>query len=163
MKRSKEWPINRSNSFNRLSIPASLATGTPHRAPEISRIQLGNYKAGINTTFPGWGRRRLQVSACTGPIRWKRGATTLQTKKFHRYMFVFFIVSAGSCLHRSLSLYSARCLGSLLPDEGPEIRPRGCTALESFYRAAQARGLQLLPRLFFVFRAEPALTRSTKS
>lgn len=145
-KQRKEYSINRSNSFDRSSIPPD----SRYQAAPLSIRRLENYKAGIKAGFPEEG----EITGKRGPVQFPG----IEAQR--RYKRKSFAVIRSSF---SLSL--------LPPPLPPPPRPvfvagremngntasRGCTALESFYRAAQAPGLQLLPHLFV------ALTRGTKS
>lgn len=141
-KQRKEYSINRSNSFNRSSIPPDS------RYQAASRIRgLENYKAGMKAGCAEEGeitgkRGPVQFSGIEAQRRYKRKSFAVI-----RSSFSLSLLLPRTGRHRSLSLPPP----PLSPSPSPRPRPvfvagremNGNTAsraLESFYRAAQAPG-----------------------
>lgn len=141
-KQRKEYSINRSNSFNRSSIPPDS------RYQAASRIRgLENYKAGMKAGCAEEG----EITGKRGPVQFPgiEAQRRYKRKSFAviRSSFSLSLLLPRTGRHRSLSLPPP----PLSPSPSPRPRPvfvagremNGNTAsraLESFYRAAQAPG-----------------------
>ena len=153
-KQRKEYSINRSNSFNRSSIPPD----SHYQA--ASRIRgLENYKAGMKAGCAEEGeitgkRGPVQFSGIEAQRRYKRKSFAVIRSSFslslllprtgrHRFLSLslLFLLLLFLLL---LLLVQGRCL---LPDEKwTEIRPR--VPSKVFIARLKPPGLQLLPHLF---------------
>lgn len=117
-KQRKEYSINRSNSFDRSSIPPD----SRYQAAPLSIRRLENYKAGIKAGFPEEG----EITGKRGPVQFPgiEAQRRYKRKSFAviRSSFSLSLLPPPLLLFLLFLLLQGRCL---LPDEKwTEIRPR---------------------------------------